>query len=126
MQKLAKIRNHSTVFIGEKPYFCVHCLKSFSCAKFLRLHTSIHTGKKNSHFSQCPKSCISKQLCVHMRVHTGEKRYSCPHCPKSFNHSSILVGHLKVHTGKKPFSGSVIPQETFKDSYRREILLSVE
>ena len=60
---------HKRVHIGETPYECEICKKTFS---------------------------QSGNLARHTRVHTGEKPFSCDVCHKSFAESSKLSKHYKT------------------------------
>lgn len=58
--------------LGEKPFKCEVCQKTFS---------------------------YSGGLTIHMRIHTGEKPYKCEVCSKEFSHSGNLTIHMRKHTG---------------------------
>ena len=49
------------IHIGEKPYKCTHCEKSFSQKRYLDLHMMTHTGEK-------PCQCIHCDIPFHRNV----------------------------------------------------------
>uniref|UniRef100_A0A4W5JW84 C2H2-type domain-containing protein n=1 Tax=Hucho hucho TaxID=62062 RepID=A0A4W5JW84_9TELE len=88
---------------GEKLHSCSVCGKSFSEARYLKVHFRTHTGEKPYSCSVCEKSFArSAGLKVHHRDHTGEKPDSCAKCSQSFISSQKLQRHQKTHAGSPP------------------------
>ncbi|XP_026579434.1 zinc finger protein 708-like [Pseudonaja textilis] len=92
-----------TYYIGEKPYHCTECGRSFRQNYHLSYHKRTHTGEKPYICSECGKGfALSGALTTHKRTHTGEKPYKCLECGKSFCRNSSLVSHKKIHMEEKP------------------------
>jgi imidazoleglycerol phosphate dehydratase HisB len=95
---------HGRLHSGDKPYKCDQCMKSFSNKSDLVKHVRVHTGDKPYKCDQCMKSfSVKGNLTKHIRVHTGDKPYKCDQCMKTFSDKSSLTKHIRVHTGDKPY-----------------------
>ena len=84
------------VHIGDRPFKCETCDKTFPLNKDLTRHKRIHTGEKPFECQQCDKKFTKKDgLTAHMRTHTGEKLFYCQTCKKGFSSKLNFSKHLK-------------------------------
>ncbi|KAJ8336428.1 hypothetical protein SKAU_G00376480 [Synaphobranchus kaupii] len=90
--------------VGEKPYSCTQCEKSFDRFIDLQRHQRIHTGEKPFSCAECGKRfSLRCNLITHERVHSGNKPFGCAQCGKRFAQGSNLRAHHRIHTGEKPY-----------------------
>ena len=83
---------------------CTICLKSFSAAKYLKMHERIHNGAMPYECNTCKKRFkVKSNLNTHLKIHTGEVPFECKTCRKRFTQSGSLKIHERIHTGEKPF-----------------------
>ncbi|GFR65344.1 zinc finger protein 585A [Elysia marginata] len=85
--------------LGEKPFKCDQCDKSFMRKAYLKAHQVLHTGKKPYQCSLCDRGfMIKKQLEIHVKTHTGVKEHKCSICSKDFFSKDDLCKHMSRHS----------------------------
>ena len=91
-----------------KKIVCPECKRSFLYPSQLKIHMTVHTGKKPYRCTECGQDFSQKRyLTVHIRKHTGEKPYHCDRCNSRFYDQSALPKHTRTHTGEKPYKCTI-------------------
>lgn len=100
----SNLKSHQLTHTGYKPYVCPMCNRAFSQRSHLKSHQLVHTGDKPFVCEYCNR-CFSQRsnLKSHLLTHTGSKPFLCGVCNRSFTQRSNLKSHQLIHTGDKPF-----------------------
>ena len=94
--------------IAKAKIVCPECKRSFSYPSQLKIHMTVHTGKKPYRCTECGQDFSQKRyLTVHIRKHTGEKPHHCDRCNSRFYDQSALSKHTRTHTGEKPYKCTI-------------------
>lgn len=85
-------------YLGDKPFPCKICRKTFSQSSILSVHMRIHTGDRPYKCTQCDKTFTQwTNYNRHLSVHTGARPFSCRLCEKKFARLATLKIHEKTH-----------------------------
>lgn len=86
----SQFRDHRKSHIGDKPFLCDQCGKSFKHSLYLHRHKTIHSGIKPYKCEKCGRAFTWKSdLSKHVQTHGGEKEtWGCKQCEKSFSYSN--------------------------------------
>lgn len=106
---------------------CVHCNKTFTSDKRLRLHLQIHRQLKPYQCNICTQSFhMKKYLSSHMLKH-GERQYTCMVCKCLFKRQDSLQRHMRTHQIRKlykcPFKESLQCKKEFNRSDKLKLHL---
>ncbi|XP_057713448.1 sal-like protein 1 [Corythoichthys intestinalis] len=84
---------------------CGVCLRVLSCPRALRLHQATHLGERPFPCKLCGRSFSTKgslrsHLATHhARPHNARVHNSCPLCQRKFTNALVLQHHIRMHLG---------------------------
>jgi hypothetical protein len=82
----------------KRSYPCRDCDAVLSTSYSLKVHESIHEGRRDNECGVCSRRFTQRShLTVHERTHTGEKGFMCATCGKTFAVPSNLRKHQLSH-----------------------------
>ncbi|XP_059616276.1 zinc finger protein 271-like [Phlebotomus argentipes] len=97
------LKEHQITHSEERPFQCSYCPKKFKNLPRLKTHEDIH----NDTMYVCPHCGIQlntkRTLKMHMVVHSDFKKYKCHYCGNEYKRSKALKNHLILHTGLRPY-----------------------
>ena len=91
---VSTVKMMTFLIIGETPYCCGTCGKSFTFQQSYHKHMLYHTDEKPYTCAQCGRSF--KELSTlqnHERIHSGERPFACETCGKSFRQRVSYLVH---------------------------------
>nr|XP_015812874.2 sal-like protein 2 [Nothobranchius furzeri] len=95
---------------------CGVCLRVLSCPRALRLHQATHLGERPFPCKICGRSFSTKgSLSSHLATHharlpNARIQNSCPICQRKFTNALVLQHHIRMHLGGQ------LPPDGTKDS----------
>ncbi|XP_041634933.1 sal-like protein 4 [Cheilinus undulatus] len=97
---------------------CGVCLRVLSCPRALQLHQATHLGERPFPCKLCGRSFSTKgSLRAHLATHRARPANSralnsCPLCPRKFTNALVLQHHIRLHLGGQlPPDEDMLPED---------------
>lgn len=94
---------HSRACMGERPFKCEKCLRSFAKEIYLKFHMKTHATEFPFHCSSCRQGFQLNGAKETHEMYCNVKRYECYLCKHNTYLKHNLFNHMLSHTGDRPF-----------------------
>ena len=85
-------------FLGEKPYKCGQCYRTFVDSSALRGHMRSHSEEKPHKCKTCEKGFKDKgNLKQHEATHKSDRPHKCESCGQCFTFKRNMLRHAEIH-----------------------------
>ncbi|XP_059617687.1 zinc finger protein 616-like [Phlebotomus argentipes] len=102
-RKRSVLAAHQVTHSDDRIFQCSFCSKKFKTRQALKRHEDIHDGTTYD----CPhcdlKLNTRRTLSMHMLVHSDVKKYKCHYCGNEYKRAKTFKDHLYLHTGQRPY-----------------------